>query len=294
MIAMTGNGSASGLIEGWLQRQLPAEAGSWLGKQLALMSGAASKADLFKAIGFAPRKLGKADLAFTADDLAQANRIRAGFDPAGWSVDEAARIAIVLRFAARDPDGFPALFTELCRSAEVGEAIALYRGLPLFPSPDRLVDQAGEGLRTHMRAVFEAIAHRNPFPREQFDQDRWNHMVLKALFIDSTLAPIQGLDERSNAELAQILSDYAHERWAAGRPVTPELWRCLGPFAEGRLVEDLKRVASSSDVANRRAAALALHASPAPEARDILASMGEIAAAVGSGAVSWSNVQPAR
>ena len=57
-------------------------------------------------------------------------------------------------------------------------------------------------------------------------------MVLKALFVDSALAPITGLDERANPELARILIDYARERWAAGRPVTPELWRPVKPFME--------------------------------------------------------------
>ena len=69
-----------------------------------------------------------------------------------------------------------------------------------------------------MRAVFEAVAHRSPYPREQFSENRWNHMVLKALFVDSTLHPMQGLEERANPELAKMLCDYAHERWAAGRP----------------------------------------------------------------------------
>ena len=45
-------------------------------------------------------------------------------------------------------------------------------------------------------------------------------MVLKALFVESTLHPIQGLDARANEALAHMLCDYAHERWAAGRPVS--------------------------------------------------------------------------
>jgi len=114
----------------------------------------------------------------------------------------------------------------------VAEMIALYRGLPLYPEPSSLSFEVGEGLRSNIRAVFEAIAHNNPYPRDQFDQHRWNHMVLKALFVDSSLAPIIGLDQRANPELARILIDYARERWAAGRPVTEELWRPVRPFAD--------------------------------------------------------------
>jgi hypothetical protein len=138
-----------------------------------------------------------------------------------------------------------------------------------------------------MRAVFEAIAHRSPFPKEQFSEDRWNHMVLKALFIGSTLAPIQGLDERANPTLARILRDYAHERWAAGRPVTPELWRCLGPFAEGEMVDDLARLAGSEDGDERRAAALALAASPDDRAPQLLQRLPVEAMMVKTGGLSW-------
>ena len=93
-----------------------------------------------------------------------------------------------------------------------------------------------------MRAVFEAVAHRSPYPKEQFAENRWNHMVLKALFVGSALHPIQGLEERANPTLARMLCDYAHERWAAGRPVSPELWRCVGPHADAEALADLQRV----------------------------------------------------
>ncbi|MGQ3029223.1 MAG: EboA domain-containing protein, partial [Ferrovibrionaceae bacterium] len=116
--------------------------------------------------------------------------------------------------------------------ADTAELVALFRGLPLYPDPERLEDEAGEGLRSNMRPVFEAVAHHSPYPREVFGEHRWNHMVLKALFVDSPLAPIQGLDERANPELAMMLRDYARERRAAGRPISPELWRCLIPFAQ--------------------------------------------------------------
>src|SRR5687768_794921 len=186
----------------------------------------------------APRRFGRADLDLSADDLARATAARSGWDPRGWTVADAVRILALLQFAEGAND-LPSTVIRLCRTADVGEAVSLYRGLPLYPAPQKFEWQAGEGLRTSMRAVFEAIAHRSPYPKENFSEDRWNHMVLKALFIGSSLAPIQALDERANPMLARVLSDYAHERWAAGRSVTPELWRCLGPFATGALLDDL-------------------------------------------------------
>src|SRR5688572_8032127 len=272
----------------WLQRQLPDPQRTWLAGELAKVRAGDRRA-LDILFGLAPRRLGRADLNLSAEDLAAAGRARAGWDPRQWTLDDAARILALLEFA-QATDDFAATFMDLCRTAEVGEAVALYRGLPLYPEPEKLEWQAGEGLRTSMRAVFEAIAHRSPFPAENFSEERWNHMVLKALFIGSTLHPIQGLDRRRNPTLAGILRDYAHERWAAGRPVTPELWRCLGPFAEGIMLDDLARLAKSADHRERSAAALALAASPDGRAAELLSRLPNEAAMLRDGRLSWNSL----
>ena len=277
------------LLRAWLRRQLSDEAFDWLEERLERLAGLNSDRELHITLGLIPRKLGKADLDLTPEDLAAAEAARAGWDPRGWSVDEAARILTLLEIAG-DGTGFAARFTELCRSADVGEAVALYRGLPLYPAPETLVEQAAEGVRTNMLAIFEAVAHRNPFPREFFDEHRWNQMVVKALFVGSTLNPIQGLDERANPDLATTLSDYAHERWAAKRSITPELWRCLGPFAQGAALADFERALASEDEAERRGAALALAASPAADAKALLSSVSEIAASIERGELSWDSL----
>ena len=279
----------SELIHGWLNRQLPEPAEQWLGAQLTKLAEEPTERGLQIALGMTPRRLGKDDLALSQDDLAAAAAARPGWDPRGWSVDEAARILILVTAGGRGP-AFAKRFTDLCQTADAGEAIALYRGLPLYPDAELLEDQAAEGVRSNMRGTFEAVAHRNPYPRERFDENRWNQMVVKALFIGSTMQPIQGLDERANPTLAKILCDYAHERWAAGRPIAPELWRCVGPFARGAALEDLKRAAEASDATSRKAAALALAASPAPEAKASLAALGELASAVESGGLSWESL----
>jgi hypothetical protein len=142
-----------------------------------------------------------------------------------------------------------------------------------------------------MRAAFEAVAHRNPYPVERFPENAWNHMVLKALFVGSRLHPIQGLDERANPQLARMLCDYAHERWAAGRPVSPELWRCVGPHADEAALADLERALTTGGATERKAAALALAACPAPGAEELLRrSAPDLAAAVERGELSWDTV----
>ena len=278
------------LLSSWLERQLPPDSVQWLNGRREELRASFTDRALHITLGMIPRRLGKADLALDEAVLAAAREARRDWNPTGWSVADAARILVLVETAGAGDQSFTDRFSDLCRTADVGESIAFYRGLPLYPDPASLEPQAGEGLRTNMRSVFEAVAHRNPFPREQFDTARWNHMVLKALFVDSTLHPIQGLDQRANVELAQILCDYAHERWAAGRPVAPELWRCVGPLATNFIVEDLARALAGSSDVERKAAALALSMSPSPEAKTVLGTAGELAKNVERGELTWETL----
>jgi hypothetical protein len=282
--------AARNLLRAWLQRQLDAERGAWLDEQIAALRKDPSDAALDITLGMVPRKLGKAALALTADDLAAADKAIEGWDPRGWDVAAAARILVLSGLPAA-PKSFAERFRALCRTADVAELVTLYRGLPLYPDPAALEEQVGEGLRSNMRVVFEAIAHRNPYPKAHFDDHRWNHMVLKALFIGSPLAPIQGLDQRANPQLARIMCDFAHERWAAGRPVPFEIWRCVGPFAEGQALEDLARVLSSGEALERRAAALALSASPDLRAAQLLGAVPALAGEISGKRLTWATLQ---
>jgi len=282
--------AASNLLRAWLMRQLDAKQGAWLDEQIAALRKDAADTTLDVALGMIPRRLGRGELALTDADLAAAGKAVPGWDPRGWGVAEAARIlALVSLPAAGKP--FAERFRSLCSTADVAELATLYRGLPLYPDSAALEPQVGEGLRSNMRVVFEAIAHRNPYPKAHFDDHRWNHMVLKALFIGSPLAPIQGLDERANPQLARIMLDFAHERWAAGRPVPFEIWRCVGPFAEGQAIEDLARVLERGEGIERRAAALALAASPDRRAAELLAAVPALAGEISGKRLSWATLQ---
>ena len=282
--------AARTLLREWLLRQLDAARGAWLDAQIAALRQDPADAALDIALGMIPRRLGKAGLVLTAADLAAAGKAIEGWDPRGWNVTDAARILLLSGL----PSGgkpFAERFRSLCQTADAAELATLYRGLPLYPDPAALEEQVGEGLRSNMRGVFEAITHHNPYPRAHFDDHRWNHMVLKALFIGSPLAPIQGLDERANPELARIVRDFAHERWAAGRPVPFEIWRCVGPFAEGQAIDDLARVLASGEAIERRAAALALAASPDRRAAQLLQEVPALADDISRKQLTWATLQ---
>jgi hypothetical protein len=279
----------AGLLQGWLRRQLPGDAADWLEAQASTVGGAETDRALFLAISLVHRRIGKADLALSAADAAAAEAARQGWRPAGWSLDQAARVFLLLA-SGGSPARFAERLEQLFATADVGELIAFYRGLPLYPEQPRYVERAAEGVRTNMKAVFEAVAHNSPYPAEQFSEHRWNQMVVKALFIGNTLHPIEGLERRWNPDLTRMLCDYAHERWAAGRTVSYELWRGVGWYADKAAIDDLARVLKTGASIERQAAALALGASSHGDAASILERDPALAAAVRSGQLSWDSL----
>jgi hypothetical protein len=262
------------LMAAWLRAQLPPDAWSWLAGQRERLEAGASTRDFNMAISLVPRRIGKADLVLDESALAAAEAARPGWDPRGWSADQAGRLVLLLAGGGTG-QAFLDRLRQLFATADLVEAIAFYRGLPLYPDPALHEPRAREGVRSAMQPLFEAVAHRNPYPAEQFDEHAWNQMVLKALFIGTTLAPIQQLDRRANKPLMRMLCDYAHERRAAGRAVSPELWRCVGPHADDAALDDLAGALRSDDAAEREAAAVALAACPLPRAAEMRARLRE-------------------
>jgi hypothetical protein len=191
----------------------------WLDGQLARVAAGDERA-LFLGLGLAGRKVGRAPLVV---DPALAAAARPGWDPAGWSADQAARTLLVLALPAADPTRWLATLDHCFHAATVGELVALYQALPLLPHPQLLAARASEGVRNAMTPVLAAVALGNPYPGESLADEAFNQMVLKCFFngLDSTR--IHGLSRRCNAELGCMLAHYAHERRLASRPVDPAL-----------------------------------------------------------------------
>jgi hypothetical protein len=251
------------LLDHWLRRRLRGDALSWFDGALTSAKTGEPKAFAL-AFSLTSRKVGRAKLELSADELADASRARTDWVPSRWTTDQATRILLVLGRPALDPPAYVAMLDRLFAAADFGELVALYQALPILPHPEAHRLRAAEGLRSNMRDVFEAVAHRNPYPADELDETAWNQLVLKCLFVGSRVDPVVGIDRRANPALARMLWDYAQERRAAGRPVSPELWRCVGPFAEGPALDELRRLQSSTDPLEQRAARLALGAENDP------------------------------
>ncbi len=271
---------AAGTLRSWIAAQ--GDAGlAWLDEVAADLAAGAPDRALFAAFAQVPRRVG--------DDVLPTHAIGAGLRLDGWTRHQAARAHLLL---ARSRDsGFDAALDGLFGAADLAELVCLYRALPLLPDPGRYAGRAAEGVRSNMLPVFDAVAIDNPYPADWLDEGAWNQMVVKAVFVGRPLHGIAGLDRRANPTLAAMLVDYARERRAAGRAVTPDLWRPVGPFAAGeRALGELRHALDGADETGRRAAALALAAGPDPGAAALLDARPDLAGEVRSGCLSWDTL----
>ena len=97
-----------------------------------------------------------------------------------------------------------------------------------------------------------------------------------------------------------MLVDYAHERDRANRPVSYELWRGVGKFADGAMLADLAKVlaqpySQTSVLLGKRsieqaAAALACAECPLPEAEELLSNYPDLQAEIQAGCLTWNSL----
>lgn len=149
-------------------------------------------------------------------------------------------------------------------TAEMNEAVALYAALPVFVYPEKWLSRATDAVRSNIGHVFDAIAFGNPYPYQYFSELAWNQLVLKCIFNDKPIHQIFGLEQKVNQHLADTLSDFAHERWAANRRVPSQVWRLIVHFITPKLVKDLEKLVHSSNERDVLAAKMVINNSNSP------------------------------
>lgn len=279
---------AQTLILDWLKRRIPADGLAWLEEKAALVATGAPDKTVFASFSACVRHAGKAPLDLSAADLEAARATVPDWAPSDWTCDQAARVFLLLSL----PPGSRSaqLMDQMWQTADMGEAVTLQKALAVLPYPEGHMARAREAIRSNIKSVFEAIAVRNPYPASNFDTVGWNQMVVKTFFVDVPLSQVVGVDRRANPPLSRMLDDLAHERWAAGRPFPPDLWRCVGPCADAKALADLKKVLTTGSPIEKRAAALALKSCSDPKAAAILASDAALENAVRSGSLTWETL----
>jgi len=296
--------TAQKLLLTWLKPRIDAQGFAWIEEKAKLLTAAAASDSqktssapdrtstpdrtVFTAFSSAVRHAGKELLNLNSNELKSAAAAVPDWKPSDWTCAEAARIALLLSLPAT-PEA-ARIIDQIYHTADMGEAATLQKALAVLANPEGHMAWAREGIRSNIQEVFEAICLRNPYPSLHFDEVGWNQMVVKTFFVGSPLHEVVGLDRRVNPALSRMLADLAHERWAAGRAFSPELWRCVGPCADARALEDLKKTLAQGSPVEKRAAALALLSCPDTHSAGILESDATLAAAVRGGKLTWENL----
>ena len=261
----------------------------WLAQQAQKIQSLGSSTSFFLAFSQASRYFKKSPLNLSLEQKQAASALIPGFDPSHWDLLQTARTSLLLHFPQEKTSWFKAI-NQLFETADMHEHQALFAALPLLPFQEDLIPRAIDGLRTNISSVFDSIALNNPFPAQYFPEANWNQMVLKAVFMQRPLFRIDRFEERRNLSLATIASDFAHERWAAGRPVMAEIWRLVVPFFDQNFLQDIQKVLASGDLLQIQAAVLACSESDFAPAQALAASHPEILSEIQTGKINWQRI----
>lgn len=279
--------SLSELLGTIIQRNISPDQWSWINEKQATDSGSAAFHTAFAAL---PRKIGKALIPPDDEEQISIQKLRPGFSIKNWSVDRLCRVWLLMHVPASEKNVYVAAIDRLFLSAEMSELVALYSSLPLLAYPETWRKRCAEGIRSNIGDVLLAIICNNPYPSEQLDEKAWNQMILKGFFTEKPIDQVVHLDSRANEELAFTLSDYAHERWAAGRSVNPLLWRCVGKFIDARIFPDIQKIARADTIIEREAAALACWDSHFEPAKKLLEAAPRLKTAIEKGDLNWDSI----
>lgn len=236
-----------------------------------------------------PRKTGKTVVVTSPEVEAGLRQSRPGFTITGWTIDRLCRVWLIMHL--EQGPGYNQVIENLFLNAEMNELIALYSALPVLAEPESWRKRCAEGIRNNIAQVLEVVMCNNPYPAEQLDEAAWNQLVLKAIFTDKPLLQIYGIRDRANKSLAESISSFAHERWAAGRQVNPLVWICVTRFVDAMLLKDVERLAFSTDTLERKAAALICNESSDNGAKRLLKSIPELQTLISQDNISWEKLE---
>lgn len=202
-----------------------------------------------------------------------------------------ARIFLLSEVLSQDQGFYTPKVANIIQVADTGELETFLKYLVLLPNPEAYKQTAVEALRTNIAIIFDAISLNNPYPAKYFNDQQWNQMYLKAAFMERDLSEIGSVDERANVDLTRIISDYAHERWAATRTIDPFFWRPVSKFLNEGLLRDMTRLLDSEDAIENKAGALCCFYSGNENAIELLNKYPELKQDVTLNKISWNTLK---
>ena len=246
----------------------------WLFSKIEGIVETESTKDLYLTYSLVPAKMKtEKDLSLILVD----KELKAYLEVQQATLQQIGRIYLLYKVLEAKEDFFKAKVANIIEVADKSELETFLKFLVLLPHPENFKFQAVEALRTNIATVFDAIALNNPYPALYFMQQNLNDIVQ--------------VDKRANKELARIISDYAHERWAASREIDPSFWRPVSNFMDEKLLKDMKRLFSSDNQVERKAASLCCYYSNSSRAKALLAEFPELSKGIENGTITWENLK---
>jgi len=273
-----------------IRESATAEGLKWLDQQTHKLEQEWNYRTFYFSFSSVPRFLGKATITYSKATLSQARELRSGFSPEGWDLTQLVRTYILLYLPHNNEAEYAQTIDRMCETADMYEQQAIYAALPLLPHPKALTGRTAEGIRTNMTNVFDAIALQNPYPADYLDQEAWNQLLLKAVFMGRPLYKIDRADERANPELARMLVDFAHERWAAHRQISPEIWRFVAPYLGEQYLSELEKSIKDGQPLEVEAALLACAQNTYSGGRTLLEQHPDFRQRIQKGDINWNSI----
>lgn len=143
-----------------------------------------------------------------------------------WNVDEAARAGLLAVLATTlTAEDLSTTLAAVYRYGDAAEKRAILRALAVeevaVALGARAVPLLADAIRTNdQRLLATALG---PYATAHLDDAAFRQAVLKCVFTGVPLTLVDGLPERADAELGRMMTDFAAERTAAGRPVPDDI-----------------------------------------------------------------------
>jgi len=283
MIAKADYNNSNHTIRTILEQSLLENELLWLYNKLDMVIQNKSAKDLFIIYSLIQRKIKNSNLFFDNSSVSQFIKER------NITTVELTRIYVLITVLKSDRTFFTSKIKKMFETSDTNELSTLLRYLILFPNPEDFLEKAVDAIRTNIADVFDAIVLNNPYPSCFFNELQWNQAYLKTEFMGREVSKILNIDKRSNKTLTRIISDYAHERWSAGREVNPMFWRPITKFIDDNILKDLEKLLQGNKK-EQKAATLCCYYSGNIQANKLLQPSNENVKLIENGGLSWKQL----
>ncbi len=230
-----------------LRLQIDDAAAGWLDESVAAVAADPSEIQSrFPAVG---RKVGRGPL-HPDDDPG---------DLFAWTVDDAARVALLTAAGPSADDEIPGLY----RHGDAAERRAVLRAFDVVPVGAVATPIIEDALRTNDTRLVAAAMGSHTLAT--LDDTALAQAALKCVFMGIPVERIEGLIDRATPEMARMLAGYVLERVAAGRDVPGGVWPLIDRYPPTDVLDAITAEVNSPIPERRSAADAALAQRPPQE-----------------------------